>query len=138
MNEYRFADLKIGQKESFEYRITDEAMEHFRVLSGDENPLHTDDKFAGEHGFSGRVVYGMLSASLFSTLGGMYLPGKYCIIQEQSAKFAAPVYIGDILTVTGEVKELHESVQRAEIKVTVTNQDNKKVIRGSLMVGFLE
>lgn len=138
MNEYRFDDLSIGLKESFEYKITLEAMEKFRGLTGDDNPLHVDDEFAREHGFVGRVTYGMLSASLFSTLGGMYLPGKYCIVQECDTKFLQPVYVGDVLTVTGEVREMHESVQRADIKVTIVNQDNKKVVRGTLKVGFLE
>ena len=47
-------------------------------------------------------------------------------------EFAKPVYIGDELTVTGEITELVESVQRLELKVTITNQDGKKVLRGTM------
>lgn len=138
MNSFRFKDLQIGQSESFVYDVTEEKMNGFMELTGDINPLHVDDSFATNHGFCARVTYGMLSASLFSTLGGCYLPGRYCLIQQVEAKFVSPVYVGDTLNVTGVVKELNESVQQAVIKVLIKNQDGKKVIRGSLSVGFLE
>lgn len=77
MNEYRFEDLEIGQTESFQSTITEEMMRMFCTITGDQNPLHMQELFAREKGYENRVVYGMLSASFISTLGGMYLPGKY-------------------------------------------------------------
>ena len=138
MKEYRFKDLVIGQAESFEYIVTEEKMKMFQGLTGDNNPLHTDSEYAFQHGFSNRVVYGMLSASLMSTLGGVYLPGRFCLIQQVECKFASPLYVGDVLTVKGTVKELNESVQQAVIKVEIRNQKSEKVVRGLLSVGFLE
>lgn len=138
MNEYKFDDLTIGFEESFQCEVTAEKMEGFKKITGDINPLHNDDNFAYNHGFNGRVVYGMLSASLISTLGGVYLPGKYCLIQQVESKFLSPVYIGDILTVKGIVKELNDSVKQAVIKIEIRNQELKKVVKGVLKVGFLE
>lgn len=138
MKEYHFNDLTEGLEESFSYIVTAEKMSLFCSLTGDENPLHMEETFAVEHGFLNRVVYGMLTASLISTLAGMYLPGKYCLIQEVDSKFVSPVYIGDELLVKGVVRELSESVQQAVIKVEITNQNHKKVVRGTLKVGFLE
>lgn len=138
MNEYKFRELFIGMQESFDHTVTLEDLQKFLDITGDINPLHNDSEFAREHKFSGRVVYGMLSASLISTLGGVYLPGKYCLIQQVETKFALPVYVGDTLTVTGTIKELNESVQQAVIRVEIKNQKGEKVIRGSLKVGFLE
>ena len=137
MNEYRFSDLKIGQSEAFTHVITADEMAAFCRTTGDRNPLHIDKDFAQSHGFASNVVYGMLTASLISTLGGMYLPGKYCLIQQVETKFLAPVYEGDELEVIGTVKELNESVQQAVIKVEI-KRAGKKVVRGSLYVGFLE
>ena len=74
----------------------------------------------------------MLTASFLSTLAGVYIPGERSLIQQVETKFAKPVYIGDELTVTGEITELVESVQRLELKVTITNQDGKKVLRGTM------
>lgn len=137
MNEYRFEDLEIGQTESFQSTITEEMMCMFCTITGDQNPLHMQELFAREMGYENRVVYGMLSASFISTLGGMYLPGKYCLIQAVESKFVHPVYIGDTLTVEGEVEKLHESVKQAEIKVRIVNQKGEQVVRGKLKVGFL-
>ena len=94
MNEYKMSDLAVGMTESFSKKITAEMMEKFYEISGDENPLHRDAEFARTKGFEDRVVYGMLTASLISTLGGVYLPGKYCLIQGVETKFLKPVFIG--------------------------------------------
>lgn len=138
MNTYKFEDLTIGQEESFCYEVTKEKMNIFGELVGDNNPLHKDDFFAQKYGFRERVVYGMLSSSLISTLAGVYLPGKYCIIQQVNCKFIKPVYSGDILVIRGTVKELNKSVGQAVIKVEMRNQMKEKVIRATLYVGFLE
>lgn len=138
MNEYRFQDLSVGMTESFSYTVTDEKMLFFRELSGDENPLHVDDDFARKHSFPGRVVYGMLTASLISKMGGMYLPGRYCLIQQVEVKFLLPVFVGDRLTVTGTVKELDESVQRAVVQIVIADQNGKKRVKAKMYAGFLE
>lgn len=137
MNEYRFGDLTLGMEESFGKEITGEMMEDFRRLSGDINPLHCETDFARERGYKDRVVYGMLTASLISTLGGVFLPGKYCLIQSVETKFTRPVYIGDVLTVTGKVAELHENVNQIKIQVTIANQNGEKVCKGILKAGIL-
>ena len=80
MKEYRFEEISLGLSESFEVEITREMMDKFQDISGDVNPLHNDTEFAKVRGYEDRVVYGMLIASQISTLGGVYLPGKYCLI----------------------------------------------------------
>ena len=107
-------------------------------MTGDDNPLHNDKEFAIAHSKKDRVVYGMLTASLISTLGGVYLPGKYCIIYEVDVKFCRPVFINDALLVHGIVEELNDTVKQCVIKVSITNQDGLKVLRGKLIVGFTE
>jgi len=84
------------------------------------------------------VVYGMLTASFISTLGGCYLPGENCLIQGVEVKFCRPVYIGDILTVCGQVTVVDYDLKYLEIKVTITNQKNEKVLRGGLKAGVID
>lgn len=138
MNEYRFENLKVGQFESFCYEVTQDKVDLFKKLTGDTNPLHVDKDFALSHNFKDKVVYGMLTASLISTLGGIYIPGKYCIIQQVKIKFSKPVFVGDKLFVKGTVSELFDSVKLCEIKVEIINQYKKKVLKGLLEVGFTE
>ena len=137
MNEYRFEDLEIGKTESFEVTVTAEMMNSFLNISGDTNPLHNDEQFAKDQGYDNKVVYGLLTTSFISKLVGVLLPGKYCLLQGVEVKYLRPVYVGDILSVTGTVDELHESVKRTGIKAVITNQDNKKVVKGKADVGFL-
>ena len=132
MNNYKFDELTVGMTESFKVSITAEMLDAFKGITGDVNPLHNDEEFAKAKGHPGRVAYGMLTASFLSTLAGVYIPGERSLIQQVETKFAKPVYIGDELTVTGEIVELVESVQRIELKVTITNQDGKKVLRGTM------
>lgn len=138
MNNYTFEELSIGQSESFEVTVTAEMMDSFLKISGDINPLHNDKNFAKEQGYADRVVYGLLTTSFISKLVGVLLPGEKCLLQGVEVKYLRPVYIGDKLLVTGVVDELHESVQRASIKVSISNQDNKKVVKGKAEVGFLK
>ena len=135
MNDYRFEDISQGQTERLTRRITGEMMEDFRALTGDENPLHTDAEAARERGFKDRVSYGMLTASFLSTLAGVYLPGRYSLIQSVEIKFAKPVYIGDELTVSGEITEKNDTYGLIFLKVTITEGSGKKVCRGKMQIG---
>ncbi len=134
MNNYKYEDLSVGMSESFTVTITQEMLDKFKSITGDVNPLHNDEEFARAKGHPRRVAYGMLTASFLSTLAGVYIPGERSLIQQVETKFAKPVYIGDVLTVTGEIVELVDSVQRLELKVTITNQDGKKVLRGIMEI----
>ena len=78
-----------------------------------------------------------MTASFISKLVGVLLPGKYCLIQGINLKFFKPVYVGNILIVKGIVDELHKSVKRATVKVEIINQDEKKVVKGKVEIGFL-
>ena len=118
-------------------RITDEMMEKFQFISGDNNPLHTDEDFAKSKGFKGRVVYGMLTASLYSCLAGVYLPGKNCLLCSVHADFLNPIFIGDTLTVTGKITEKYDSVRHVIIKAVIKNQDGKKISRAKIEAGVL-
>lgn len=138
MNCYTFDALQLGQSECFTAEITEEKMLLFHQLTGDNSPIHMDERYAKQRGHSGRVVYGMLGASLFSTLAGVYLPGETCLLHSVEVKFAKPVYIGDQLTVCGTVQELNHTFREITIKATITNQHGIKVTRGVIKAGVAE
>lgn len=138
MNEYKLEDIKLGMTEEFKVKITQEMQNDFRENSGDINPMHCDEAFAKEKGFEKTLVFGMLTASFFSTLVGVYLPGKNCLFQEcKEIRFHSPVFVGDELTVKGEVIEIDERFKRITIKAIIRNQEQKKVCSGKLIAGVL-
>jgi|TARA_B100001079_G_C16371881_1_gene497850 3-hydroxybutyryl-CoA dehydratase len=138
MNSYKFVDINVGLEESFSVRVSSEKLDKFLKISGDINPLHTDAEYSKSKGFSDRVVYGMLTSSFFSTLVGVYLPGKYCILQGVDIQFSRPAYIDDILTITGKVSYINEAYKQLEIKAVIINQDNKKVSKATIKVGVMD
>ncbi len=138
MNHYTIQQLQLGQTESFSYVVSEESMQLFVKLTGDTSPIHMDDAYARRRGKPGRVVYGMLGASLFSTLAGVYLPGENCLLHSVEAKFVKPVYIGDTLTVSGTVQEINETFNTLTIKAVITNQKGEKVTRGLIKAGVEE
>lgn len=142
MNEYAMSQISVGMTETFKREITSEMEQAFRMISGDENPLHQSDEFAKEVGngkFHSHVTFGMLTASLYSTMAGMYLPGKYSLIHSlDEVAFLKPVFAGDVLTVTGEVTDKNEALGLIQLKVIIRNQDNKNVSRAKMKVLVLK
>lgn len=138
MNEYTFDEIKVGQTESFTKEITVEMENMFRRITGDINPLHQDDFFAkklGNERYKGHVSFGMLTASLCSTLAGVYLPGKYSLIHSiDNISFKKPVYAGDILSVTGTVASKQEDLKLILVNVKILNQDNKVVFKANMKI----
>ena len=141
MNCYTYYEIAEGHVETFSVTITEQMMFGFYDITGDCNPLHTDEDYAkksGGDGFIGKVVYGMLTASFLSTLAGVYLPGKHSLIHKSEAEFPVPVYVGDTLVFTGEIVNKNDSFRVIELKVTARNGAGKKVLRGKMRVGVLK
>lgn len=138
MNEYTIDDIEIGMQVSFKRDITIEMEESFRTISGDENPLHKDDSFAEEISngkFKKHATFGMLTASLYSTMAGMYLPGKYSLIHSfDELSFLNPVFVGDELEVTGKVVDKNTDLKLIVLKVIIKNQEKKTVSRAKMKV----
>ena len=137
MNKYHFNDIYTGLTESLTTTITAQMMKTFQNICGDTNPLHTDISYALKKGFSGKVVFGMLYSSLYSTLVGVHLPGKYCLMQGIKITFKQPVYIGDTLMVVGEVSFINEAYHTIDVKATIRNQHKAIISRAKIQVGFI-
>lgn len=138
MNKYSFTDIYIGMQESFGVTVDSEKMDMFLAISGDNNPLHTDFSYAQNRGFRDVVVYGLLTSSFYSTLVGVYLPGRYCLLQGIDIQFTKPVFTGDKLTVTGKVHFINEAFKYIEIKASITNQEGVKVSKATIRVGLTD
>ena len=132
-----FDDLKIGQKASLTKTITEEDLSHFIAITGDQNPLHIDESFAEQTFFGQRIAHGMLSASLFSTLVGMHIPGIGAIYKSQTLEFLLPVFIGDTLCAWFEIFKIDQKKEEIVIKSWIENQNGKNVIEGKTVASLL-
>ena len=136
MNRYTLSELTAGTMEHFSVTVTREMMERFFTITGDQNPLHQDEAYAKQCGYPGTVVYGMLTASFLSTLAGVYLPGEHSLIHSVETKFTTPVFVGDTLTVSGEVSDVNEVFSIIMVKTKIVNQKGETVSRGKMQIGI--
>lgn len=136
MMEYRWEDLHLGLKHGFPAVFSEEMMEHFAALSGDENPLHVNRAYALAAGFPGPVVFGMMTSALYSKLVGVYLPGKYALLQGIDIDFNLPCYVGEHVDVEGEVSFLSDAFKRLEVKASIRSVDRKLISKAKIRVGF--
>lgn len=105
-------DICLGQQALVAKTITDADVLLFAAVSGDTNPLHMNQEFAEQTRFKERIVHGMLTTSLWSTLVGTQLPGPGCAYMGQEINFLKPVHIGDTVTATLTVTEIDLNKQR--------------------------
>ena len=136
LNEYTFEEIKLGMKESFQVNITESMENNFAEITGNYNPLASNEEYASTTNYKKRICPGMFTASFLSRLTGMYLPGKYALVYSQSLNFVNICYIGDTITVKGEVIEKNNATKMITINTIITNQDNKKLIYGTALVTF--
>ena len=92
----------------------------FAKLSGDFNPLHMDEDYALNTNFEKRVCHGMLLASFFSQLVGMYLPGKNSLYFSQSLNFRNPCFVDDEVIIAGDITEKKSNTRIITIKTTIS------------------
>jgi acyl dehydratase len=77
-----------------------------------------------------------MTSSLYSTLVGVYLPGKYALLQGIDIDFNSPVFAGDKLIVQGEIVFLSEAYKRLEVKASIRKEDRKLVSKAVIRAGF--
>lgn len=131
--------IECGAKFRREILVSGAMVKAFADLTGDSNPVHLDVKAAQKRGFKGKVVQGMFLIALIGSLfPEALLRERLPIFRKlKELTFSSPVYVGQMVEITGEIGEIRElkGLQRAEVKVTVFNQDeNKTALRGTLII----
>lgn len=130
MTDYKFEEIKIGTKAEFTVKMDEKVVSEFAELSGDFNPLHVDKNYAATTNFKKPLCHGMLLASFFSRLVGMYLPGKNALYFSQTLNFQAPCFVGDTVIIQGEVIDKSDSTRIITLKTVAYNQQKECLVDG--------
>jgi acyl dehydratase len=131
--ERTFSELAVGDTASSTHTITAQMVDAFVAITGDTNPLHTDEAYARATHHGKKVVHGMLTASLLSELVGMKLPGKFSLILSQETQFKKPVFIDDTLVVTGTITQKSDATHTVTLALAIT-RGSDIVVRGTVVV----
>ena len=126
-------------KETFSHNfiVTETVYKGFVNVFQDKNPLHTNEKFAEEKGFAGKVMHGNILNGFLSYFIGECLPVKNVIIHSQEISFKNALYLDNELTFKAEVVDIFESVNAVEFKFNFKNQENKIVAKGKFQIGLI-
>lgn len=123
-------NLKIGQTAMRSNTLTQAHVDKYAEITGDRNPLHFDAQFASKTKFGRLVVHGGLTSGVLNALVAEDMPGPGTVFMSMDLKFTAPVYIGDTITATAEVLEVHESKPICTLAVRIARADGETVLSG--------
>jgi 3-hydroxybutyryl-CoA dehydratase len=126
--------LQTGDKASRTTMISDDMIRLFANLTGDTNPVHLDDAYAAGTRFGRRIAHGMIAAGLISATLANDLPGPGTIYLSQTLQFKAPVYPGDTITTTVEVKSVRPDKPIVTLFTACKNQNDVVVLEGEAVV----
>ena len=133
-------DLAEGQRIVTERRVVSVAdIDAFCELSGDHNPLHTDDEQARAAGFAGRIAHGLLVLSIATGLGSEEDDWAIGAYLEESRRFVEPVLPGDEIHSVSEITEVRRSRSKPDrgivtLHVATRNQRDEIVLEGTDVV----
>jgi acyl dehydratase len=134
-----FDDFTLGETyETNGITIDQGDISQFAGLSGDYNPLHTDEEYAKKTPFGGRIAHGLLAVAKmtgkFNQLG--FWDGSVMAMVETGWTFHLPVKAGDTIQAKVTVAELKESSKKDKGVVTLTfevfNQGREVTMEGFL------
>jgi acyl dehydratase len=133
----RIQDFEPGQHVTLRKTFTEDDVRRFIDITGDRNPLHVDEEFAARTQFGRRVLHGMLTASIFSTMVGMLLPGNGAIYRSQTINFLRPVHVGETVTAHFLIRSVDRAKRRLTIDSWIENEAGERVIDGTCEAGLL-
>lgn len=126
--------IKVGDIETYSRTVSESDVYLFGGVTGDLNPVHTDQSASENTMFKGRIVHGMLTASYISTILGMYLPGPGTIFLSNECKFLKPVRFGDTITAKITATDVNVEKNIVTFDSECTNQDGVTVLVGKAVV----
>ena len=127
-----------GQRFSRALSVTADLLEDYGRISGDYNPLHVDDMYAVERGFTGRVAYGNLQGMLLSALVGMDLHDRQVLLLSERFDFKKPVYIGDSIELVATVTGVSAAVGVVELGLEYRNGSGDVIASGKCQVRIFQ
>ena len=103
---------------SFEVTVSPNDALAFAALSGDWNPLHTDEAYAARTQFGRTILHGAFSAGLVSRMAGMHIPGTDCLLHGMRLKFLQPILPPARLRVNGTLVTERGDTGRVAVEIS--------------------
>ncbi len=122
-----FDAIEVGRSFTFRRTFTEGDVTLFCGVTGDYNPYHLDESFAGQSWYGRRIIPGLLTGSMITHIGGLL----GFLATEMHFEYLAPVYVGDTITCVVTFVEKDAQKRRMTGKAVFHNQDGVEVLRAS-------
>ena len=129
-DQFNLGDVFVCQSRT----VTEADTVNFAGVSGDYNPLHTDEEFGKTTPFGGRIAHGVLGLAIATGQANQLgvFEGTTIALMQQTVKYVGAVKFGDTIHLELKVAEKKESSKPDRGVVTfdaiVLNQAGKPVI----------
>ena len=132
-----FDDFSVGDYTYFEKSFTFEDYKKFELLSGDSNPLHSNEDYAKLTKYSKNIIPLHLTISPFTAIAGMCFPGKPSLYLGHEIQALKPVYYDEKLVYSAKVTSINQSSRVLTLRVLVLRSD-EIVVDAEMRVQSLE
>ncbi len=117
--------------EQDEYRLTfsysQDQVNRFAEVTGDNNPLHLDEEYAATTMFKRPIMHGFLGGSVFSKIFGTLFPGEGTIYMNQTMNFMRPMFVDTEYEAVMTITEINREKNRAKVQTQVIDKSTGKV-----------
>lgn len=126
--------LKVGNSYSHQFEFSQEEVNAFAKISGDDNPLHLDETYARTTIFKKPIIHGFLSGSIISMILGTKFPGPGTIYLKQEMKFLSPMYVDNQYICEVKIVETNPIKKRLLLETNIKDVNNNYSLKGTATV----
>jgi acyl dehydratase len=125
--------LNVGDEFKHQFSFTQDQVQAFADVTGDNNPIHLDAEYAANTPFKKPIIHGHLSSSVFTRFLGTEVPGgPGSVYIKQVTEYLRPMFVDVVYEVVFKIESINEVRHIAELSTVIIDTNTKKqTIRGT-------
>jgi len=131
------SDLRDGLSlPGLEKQISQEKINRYAAVSKDFNPIHIDEAYAKKTPLGGTIAHGMMVLAYISQMMTAAFGRHWHTGGQLNVRFKAPARPGDIITVSGRIRQVEKNPEQnlVDCDVLCQNQAGESLITGEAKV----